>query len=505
MAHGVEASGPDLSRGVAPGSIPEGGTLAGHVGGQPVLVSRIDGEFHAVGGVCTHYGAPLAEGLIVDGRAHCPWHHACFDLRSGEAVKAPAFDPLGRWRVERDGDRLYVRERLEEPAPRDGGGKDKAIVIIGGGAAGFAAAEGLRRRGFGGSVTMLTEEPNAPCDRPNLSKDYLAGTAPEEWVYMKPEEWFGEQGIALRMGDPAVRIDPGKRLVHCASGASHAFDALLIATGADPVRLKTPGFERPDVMVLRSLADARQIIAAAGQAKSAAVIGASFIGLEAAAALATRGLEVHVVAPDAVPMEKVMGREIGEYVRALHERHGVRFHLGRTASRFDGTMLALDNGEEIAVGLVVQGVGVRPRASLAEACGIAVDNGILVDRFLETSIPGIFAAGDVANVGDEGNRARIEHWVVAERQGQAVAGSLVGEREPYADVPFFWSRHFDSSIHYVGHAAAWDSLEIDGSVADGDCSVRFLEQGQSRALATIGRSDESLAEEARLAGVMAPA
>ncbi|HEX6374691.1 MAG TPA: FAD-dependent oxidoreductase [Allosphingosinicella sp.] len=503
MAHSdTDPTGPNFAEGVAALEIPSSGFLAGHVDGEPVLLSGIDGKVHAVGATCTHYGAPLSEGLVVGETVRCPWHHACFSLRTGIALKAPAFDPLPRWKVEQEGDVVFVRTMLETIAPERSlrPSHPQRIVIVGGGAAAFAAAEMLRRRGYDGELTMVSDDDALPCDRPNLSKDYLAGTAPEEWIPLKPAAFYEKNKIDLCLGTTVARIDLARRKVVCQDGIAFPFDALLLATGAAPIRLQAPGFDLPNVHTLRTLADARALIEATKLAGEVAVVGASFIGLETAASLATRGMKVHVIAPETIPMEKVLGPKIGLYVRHLHERHGVTFHLGRTAQSYDGKRLLLDNGKTIAAQRVVLGVGVKPRSALASNCGIAVDNGILVDEYLETNVPGIFAAGDVANypLAGTGERARIEHWVVAQRQGQTAALNMLGQRKPYVDVPFFWSRHYDVSIHYVGHSAHWDETKVCGSVPAGDCTVRFYEAGLPRALASIGRPFTSMVEEARI-------
>jgi NADPH-dependent 2,4-dienoyl-CoA reductase/sulfur reductase-like enzyme/nitrite reductase/ring-hydroxylating ferredoxin subunit len=496
-----EATGPDFGAGVALSDIPGEGTLAGRVGDEAVLVSRLGGELFAIGATCTHYGGPLAEGLAAGGTVRCPWHHACFDLRTGEAVKAPAFDPVPRWKIEVEKGRLFLRSRLDPAPPRTAPPPHPdSIVIVGGGAAGFAAAEMLRRLGYRGALTMLSEDENPPCDRPNLSKDYLAGAAPEEWVLLKDEGFYRERDIDLRLGTRVDSIDVEARRVVTADGAAFGFDALLLATGAEPVRLPLPGFDHANVHVLRSLGDSRAIIAAAKLAKKAVVIGASFIGLEAAAALRTRGLDVHVVAPDPIPMARVLGPEIGANVQRVHERKGVVFHLQRGARAYDGKNVILDNGEALEADLVVLGVGVKPRTALAAAAGIAVDDGVIVDEHLETGIPGIYAAGDIASYKRPGSneRLRVEHWVVAERQGQAAAANMLGMRRPFRDAPFFWSNHYDVSILYVGHATAPDEIRVEGSVAEGDAIVRFFESGKMRASAAIGRPLESLRHEVML-------
>ncbi|HEY1605748.1 MAG TPA: FAD-dependent oxidoreductase [Allosphingosinicella sp.] len=493
-------TGPDLNVGVPLAEIPATGFLAGHVDRETILLSRSGDGLHAIGGRCTHYGGPLAEGLVVGETVRCPWHHACFSLRTGIALKAPAFDPLDRWQPEIEGGRVFVRTRIgpaEAEAPRPGG--PERVVIVGGGAAGFAAAEMLRRLGYGGSLVMLSEDPDPPCDRPNLSKDYLAGHAEPEWIPLKGPDFYEAHKIDLRLGSRVAAIDVAGRKVVMADGDTVDFDRLLIATGAEPVRLKLPGFDRPNVLTLRSVADADRLIERAEQSGSVAVIGAGFIGLEAAAPLRGRGLDVHVVAPEALPMERILG-DLGRFIQGLHERHGVQFHLGRKPASYDGESLALDDGTSIAADFLLVGVGVRPRVALATEAGLAVDNGILVDDHLETSASGIFAAGDVANyphpLADE--RVRTEHWIVAERQGQSAARAMLGAREPYHDVPFFWTRQFDISIHYVGHGGAWDDAVVSGSIEEGDCSVHYRKDGMVRAAAFVGRPMESLAEGARV-------
>jgi apoptosis-inducing factor 3 len=492
-------SGPDLAQGIARDEIPDGGMLAGHVGEETVLLARRGNDVFAMGATCSHYGGPLADGLLVDDTVRCPWHHARFSLRSGEAIGAPAFNPLPCWRVEQRDGKVIVRGKIEPAAgpARSTGEKSERVMIVGGGAAGFAAAEMLRREGFAGSVTLLSSDENAPYDRPNCSKDYLAGNAPEDWMPLKPPEFYTEHAITLELGAEVTAIDAKARQVTLAGGRNIAFDKLLLATGAEPVRLDIPGAGEPHVHVLRSLTDARAIIAAAKTARSAVVIGASFIGLEVAASLRARELEVHVVAPEQRPMERVLGREFGDFIRGLHEEHGVVFHLEETATAIKGRTVTLKGGTTLSADLVAVGVGVRPRTKLAEQAGLAVDRGVVVNEYLETSAPGIYAAGDIARWPDPhtGEKLRIEHWVVAERQGQVVARNMIGQRTRFADVPFFWSQHYDLPINYVGHAEKWDKLEIEGDIAARDCLVRYRRDGKVLAVASIYRDVDSLKEE----------
>jgi NADPH-dependent 2,4-dienoyl-CoA reductase/sulfur reductase-like enzyme/nitrite reductase/ring-hydroxylating ferredoxin subunit len=494
----AQPSGPDLAQGVTTSDF-NGKTLLGHVGDQEVLLVRTESAIFAIDAQCSHYHGPLAEGLVVGHSVRCPWHHACFDLRTGEAARAPALSPLAVWKVEQQGDRIFVREKRAQPQPIVKGpvvAPDR-IVIVGGGAAGFAAAEMLRREKFGGDIVMLSNDGAAPVDRPNLSKDYLAGSAPEDWLPLRPDDFYSEAKIDLRLKTQVAAIDPKARQVALSDGKTVSYDRLLLATGAEPVRLPIPGADQPHVHLLRSLADCQAIIASAKGAKRAVVIGASFIGLEAAAALRTREIEVHVVAPEQRPMERVLGPEMGDFVRALHEEHGVIFHLGDTVTAIDGKRATLKSGSTLDADLVVVGIGVRPRLALAEQAGLSIDRDVVVNEFLETSAPGIFAAGDIARWPDSHTRQniRVEHWVVAERQGQTAARNMLGQREPFDAVPFFWSQHYDVPINYVGHAEQWDEIAIDGNIKAKDCLLRYKSGGRVLAVASIYRDIASLEAE----------
>jgi NADPH-dependent 2,4-dienoyl-CoA reductase/sulfur reductase-like enzyme/nitrite reductase/ring-hydroxylating ferredoxin subunit len=494
-------NGPDLTQGVALAEFLDG-KLVGHVGDQEVLLVDTGIKIFAVAAHCTHYHGPLAEGLVVGDSIRCPWHHACFDLRTGEAVRAPAIKSLACWQVEQRNGRVFVHEKLEQRKPS---GKPLAsapdrIVIVGGGAAGFAAAEMLRRLEFRGSIVMLSSDAAAPVDRPNLSKDYLAGGAPEDWLPLRPDSFYSETGIELRLNREVIGIDIEARHVATAGGGNVAYDRLLLATGAEPVRLPIPGADRPHVHTLRSLADCRAIIDAARKVRRVLVIGAGFIGLEVAAALRAREIEVHVVAPKKRPMERVLGPELGDFVRALHEEHGVVFHLEDTVVGIEGQRATLKSGGVIEAGLVVVGIGVRPRLALAEQAGLALDRGVLLNAFLETSVPDIYDAGDIARWPDRhsGETIRVEHWVVAQRQGQTAALNMLGQRARFDSVPFFWSQHYDVPINYVGHAEQWDEMVIDGDITAKDCLLKYKHRGRLLAVASIFRDLANLQAEVKM-------
>ncbi|HEX7965278.1 MAG TPA: FAD-dependent oxidoreductase [Gammaproteobacteria bacterium] len=498
-------SGPDLTQGVPASEVKPGSPLLGHVDKDAVLLAALGDGYSAIGAECSHYHGPLAKGLVVGDTVRCPWHHACFSLRNGEALAAPALNPLPRWKVEQRDGKLFVGEKLPPVSvsarkrPADAK-PPESVVIVGGGAAGEAAATTLRFSGYQGPVTLISAEAGLPPDRPNLSKDFLAGTAPAAWVPVHGEKHFKQHDITL-MHARVDSIDAAAKTLRTADGQQHSFGALLLATGAEPVRLPTPGADQSHVHYLRTLADSEGIVRGieAG-AKRALVIGASFIGLEAAASLRARGLEVQVVGPEARPLERVLGPQLGDFVRGLHEQKGVVFNLGQTVTAIGKDEATLSGGARLAADLVVIGVGVRPVTALADKLGLRQDKGVLVDEYLETSEPGIFAAGDIARWPDRHSGApiRVEHWVVAQRQGETAARNMLGYRERFTAVPFFWSQHYDVAINYVGHAEKWDEIRVDGDPARLDCAVSYLLGGKLMALATIYRDKLSLETAARM-------
>ncbi len=501
-------TGPDLRQGIAFGDLPDGGMLAGHAGGESVLLARRGEDVFAIGAVCTHYGGPLADGIVVGETVRCPWHHACFSLRTGEALRAPALNPVSCFRVERRNGSVYVQEKLEKAAPRVRASPalPRSVVIVGGGPAANAAAETLRNEGYRGGITMLSADDSGPCDRPNLSKGFLAGSAEEDWIPLRSPDFYKEHDIDVQLATRVTALDPSSRKLRLADGSELMYDALLLATGAEPVRLNLPGGDLAHVHYLRTLADSRALIAKAQSSRRAVVLGASFIGLEVAASLRARTIEVDVVAPETIPMERILGADAGNFIRQLHEGHGVKFHLGTTAASISAQSVILRNGETLAADLVVAGVGVRPSIALAEQAGLSIDRGVAVNEYLETSAPGIFAAGDIARWPDRltGESIRVEHFIVAERQGQTAARNMLGARERFDAIPFFWTEQYDVAIAYVGHAERWDKAEIEGSLDARDCAISYRRDGKKLAVATIGRDLAGLEAEVAFERAIAP-
>jgi NADPH-dependent 2,4-dienoyl-CoA reductase/sulfur reductase-like enzyme/nitrite reductase/ring-hydroxylating ferredoxin subunit len=500
MSGEAKVTGPDLEHeGIDAREVGSERPAAGHVGEKPVIVVRTTRGLRAVGGRCTHYGGPLGDGLCDGERIHCPWHHGIFDLETGEAVGAPPLNPIPVYEVREEDGKVFVTGPVDPPAlSRSPAESPESVVIVGAGAAGATAAETLRRLGYEGPVTLIGDE--APVDRPNLSKDYLAGTAPEEWMPLRTADFYQKQDIDLIVGATAVSIDRDRHTVQLDDGRSIGFGSLLLATGAEPRRLQIPGSEGDQVHYIRAFDDSKELIAQLGTAKSAVVVGAGFIGLEVAASLRHRGLEVAVVEPDEIPLARAVGETLGAFVRRIHEEKGVTFHLGRKPERIEPGSVTIDDGTSLPADLVVIGVGVVPRTALAEEAGLEVDNGVVVDDRLRTSDRDIWAAGDIARypVGG-GETARVEHWVLAQRQGQAVARNMLGGDQAFAEPPFFWSQHYDVPINLTGLAGGFDEEVVSGDPDARDVLIGYRKGDEIRAVASIYRDVESLEAEAALA------
>ncbi len=485
------------------GDLQNGEMKAVHINDDLQLVlAKINNTFYAVHGFCTHYGAPLAEGALNGHRLVCPWHQACFDIRSGKHLEAPGLDGIPSYPVAVEGEEVFVEvpesitDRIPNTmSPPDTGNKD-TYVILGAGAAGAYAIEGMRQAGFTGKITMITKEKELPYDRPNCSKAYLSGDAPEEWMPLRDERFYQEQGVELVQGRTVKAIDTGVKIITFDDGDAITYDKLLVCTGGQPRQLPIEGTDLEGVYYLRSLADSRHIREAGKNAKNAVVIGSSFIGLEATEALQKLDCQVTVVAPDQVPFEKVFGQEVGRHIQQWHESAGVAFRLGRKPQSLHGNgkvqTVRLDNGEELTADLVIIGIGVRPNTDFLRHLSLEKDGGLQVDQYLKAN-EDVYAAGDIAYYPFRGTSTRIEHWKVAAQQGRVAGMNMAGAQEPYNMEPFFWTAQQGKGLRYAGHHNKFDETIIDGNLNEGPFLVFYLKENDVQAVLGSGRDAEMAA------------
>jgi apoptosis-inducing factor 3 len=481
--------------------------------GVSVLLANVEGTFHAVGATCTHYGAPLADGVLCGTRVVCPWHHACFDVATGDRLEPPAMDALPRYETRVDDGKVFVRVPADPADVSDRrpttmvSGHSAAdtrdmrlFAILGAGAAGYSAAQALREDGFRGRIVMITREKRYPYDRPNLSKDYLNGHAQPEWMPLRPDEFFAEHGIEVMLGREVTGVDAEAKTIEFAEGEPLAYDALLLAMGGEPRKLPVPGADLAQIFTLRSFDDADAIIAALDGATKAVVIGASFIGMEAAASLVARGIGVTIVAPESIPYERTLGPQVGSMFGAMHAEKGVAFRLGASVAGFEGNgkveAVVLGGGDRLDADIVIVGAGVRPATGFLKGFDMAADGGILVDDKLRAA-DGIWAAGDIASFVDErtGELTRIEHWRTAQQQGRIAAHNMLGREAYYDSVPFFWTMQFDGGLQYVGHATSWDDVIVHGEISERDFLAFYVKGSQVLAVAGTNRDRDLCAIE----------
>lgn len=487
------------------------------VGEHDVLLVRHDDEFYALHAYCSHYGAPLVDGALSDGRIVCPWHHSCYDATNGNQIEPPGLDSLEAFQIEMDGDDVVVRVPQETdghrilPLARRSDGDSRTFVILGGGAAGEYASEALRQNGFTGRILMITRENETPYDRPNCSKEYLMGEAPDEWMFLRGEDFYDDGGIERMHGAVVTQLDARAKTITLESGEAIRFDAVVICTGGIPATLNVPGSDLEGIFTLRSLADSSTIMEAGRSSINAVVVGASFIGMEVAYSLKELGVEeVTVVAPEKVPFARSLGERVGKMVRDIHEENEVRFRLGHTVREFRGGELVervvLDDGSEIKADMVVIGIGVRPATNFIEGVERAEDGGVLVDETLKAG-DGVYAAGDIARFPYwlTGEPIRVEHWRLACQHGRIAGTNLAAESagasadgqrpEPYRSIPFFWTVHFGVSLRYVGHATEWDEIIYDGSPEERRFIAFYVKGEQVLAACGVDRDTEMAAIE----------
>lgn len=471
--------------------------------GTPILLARVAGECYAVGAHCTHYGAPLAEGYLSGDRIVCPWHHACFDVKTGRFEEPPAFDSLPKFDLSIEDDKIYVRlpdvipdRETSNMAKRDKK-DDRVYVILGGGAAGYMAAQTLREDGFTGRVVLVTRDDRLPYDRPNLSKDYLSGNAEPAWMPIRSREFFEENEIEVMTNTEAAEVDSKTKTVSFKNGTNLKFDSLLIATGGEARKLPVQPDSAENIFLLRNFAHADKIIASAEKGKHAVIIGASFIGMEAASSLRARGCEVTVITPDEVPFRKTLGAEIGKLFQDIHEENGVKFRLGARVKGFEGgakvKSVLLEVGEKVPADFVVVGVGVKPATGSLSGIELEDDGGIATDVHMRVGAD-IFAAGDIVHFPDHrtGELTHIEHWRTALQQGRTAAHNMAGNDAIFAAVPFFWTTQFGVTLNYVGHVSDWDRVIIQGEIGKRDFLAFYVKDHRIMAVAGMNH-DRDLA------------
>jgi NADPH-dependent 2,4-dienoyl-CoA reductase/sulfur reductase-like enzyme/nitrite reductase/ring-hydroxylating ferredoxin subunit len=466
-------------------------------GKHELLLANVDGTIHALGGKCPHYGAPLAEGCLIGDRLYCPWHQGCFAASTGALLEPPPLDALPHFPVRHVDGRLIVTVPEDVTDRRDAitaASKSSApmnddspahIAIVGAGAAGIAAAQRLRELGFPNKITIISDDPNNPYDRPACSKALLTGEIGfADEPFLHPAEFYTTHHID-RLHDRVTAIDAATRTINFEHHPPFIAERILIATGSRARRANLPGDHLSSVFYLRTLADADRLVRRITQstARRAVVVGGSFIAMEAAAALVQRGLEVTVILSNNVPFEKTLGPEIGGAIQSLHEKHGVRFitssKVTQIAGETDVRQIRCDTGETVDAELNTETVR---NLTLSE------DHSIPVDATLATRSPGIFAAGDVARIAHPhfGESLRIEHWRFAEQQGRAAAENMLGQAQPFRATPYFWTFQFDFGLDMLGHAEGWDAIHWEGHPTDAEFLAYYLRN--DKIIAVAGRN-----------------
>lgn len=485
--------------------LPEGTMKQVAVEGGEILLVNIEGEIAALGAFCTHYNARLANGVLIGDTIVCPSHQACFCARSGDLKQPPALNALPKFEVAVRGDDIVVRipekiskSRIPDMASPDPERDPRTFVILGAGASGNAAAQSLRQNGFQGKILMISDETDLPYDRPNLNKDYLQGDVKDEWMPLRSEKFFQNRGIELLLGRKVTTVDVGARTISFEKGDTLSYDKLLLATGSIPRRLNVAGEHLENIFTLRSYADSRSIAKACEKSSRAVIIGSGFIGLEAAASLRKRGLQVAVVSQEAVPFAKVFGTEIGAMFHQFHEENGVTFHLETAVDKFEGAekveAVILQNGSRIDTDLVLIGIGVSPNTAYLQGLPKESDGSIRTDIYFRAA-DDVYAAGDIARFPDwrSGEYTRIEHWRTAEQQGRDAALNMAGIPTPNLNVPFFWTRHGSLGIRYVGYVRDWDEIIFDGDPAARNFLAFYVKNNEIRAVAGCKRDKQAAA------------
>jgi apoptosis-inducing factor 3 len=476
------------------------------VGDTDILLIRLKDKFYAVGAYCTHYQAPLAEGVMHEEHLVCPWHNAYFNIVTGNQEEPPGLDSLMSYPVKVESDRVIVTvpeatssQRTPQMASFDRNADSRTFVIIGAGAAGIHAAQTLRVAGYQGRIVMVTQDDKLPYDRTSLSKEYFIGQVAKDEIELRSPEFYQEHQIEVRLGCTVKNVDVKTKTITFESGENLTCDSLLIATGGKPRHLEVQGADLSNIFTLRSWQDSDRILAAAENATEAVVVGSSFIGMEMASGLVQKGVKVTVVSPDALPFEKILGKELGEIFYQVHQEKGVKFHMGRKVTQIEGEekvrAVMLDNGDRIPADLVVVGIGVQPATDFISGIELyPKDRSVLVDEYLCVA-ENVYAAGDVARYPDwqTSDSIRVEHWRVAAQHGRIAAYNMAGKPTKFRGVPVFWSMQFEFPIRYVGHATEWDEIIVDGDLNQREFIAFYVKGDRVLAAASSQRDTETAA------------
>ena len=471
-------------------AIPMGGMKEGVAGDEKVLFVRDASGVRAFQAECPHLGAPLAKGEICGGRLYCPWHKAAFALADGTLEEPPALDSLTRYPVRIEGSEA-VAVLTPEPAPwKTVGATVESVLVVGSGAAAIACVKTLRREGYAGRITLVGREAHPPYDRTKLSKQFLAKPTPPEKVLIEPD--FAVSNKVERVTEEVVRVDPARRDVTLKDGRTLKADAILVATGSRAVMPDFPGHDLDGVFTLRSLDDAVRVSEAAGEAKTVVVVGAGFIGMEAAAFLTKRGLSVTVLAREAVPFAKRFGDAVGAALKRYHAGNGVTFETGSVA-RIAGSVrveaVETEDGRRLPADIVLVGAGAKPVTSLVAGVEPEEDGGLMVGGDLKLA-DGVWIAGDIAAFPEmaSGETARIEHWRLAQQHGTHVAHAILGRDGAFAGAPFFWSNQGDKRLDYGGYAKGFDRVVLQGDPVALDFIAYYVTGDRVTAACSIGRN-----------------
>ncbi|MEH2252407.1 FAD-dependent oxidoreductase [Nostoc sp.] len=476
------------------------------VGETEILLTRLEGKFYAVGAHCSHYRAPLAEGVLSGHHVICPWHNAYFDVTTGDQLEPPGLDALACYQVRIEGENVIVSvpeetTGLRSPAMAqfnpDADGR--TFVILGAGAAGVHAAEALRVAGYQGRIVMITQDDRLPYDRTKLTKDYFIGKTSSEEMPLRSPDFYKEHAIEVLLNKQVKQVQTTAKAIAFTNGDSLTYDALLVATGGKPRQLDIPGADLQNILTLRSFDDTDRILTLSKQKGQAVVIGSSFIGMETAAGLSQHGLEVTVISPDSVPFKKTLGEEIGKIFQQVHQENGVSFKFGRKAVQFEGSdkveAVILDNGDRVKADIVIVGIGVQPATDFLEGVDLhPKDGSVVVDEYLRVA-DGIYAAGDIARYPDwrTSESLRVEHWRVAAQQGRIAAHNMAGKAVKFRGLPLFWTMQFKFPLRYIGHAESWDEIIVDGDLQKQEFIAFYVQKNKVLAVATSHKDTETAA------------